>query len=79
MKTLTPEERDLLIEQVVTAHREREVGGAVRPSPAFHDLDEAGRLAAFEATQAARALEAALDPEGRSTTVLSVLRVLRGG
>jgi hypothetical protein len=79
MKPLTPAERDLLVEQVVTAHRERDVQGRVRSSPAFHDLDEAGRMQAFEATLAARTVEAALDPEGRSTTVLSILRVVRGG
>jgi hypothetical protein len=49
-----------------------------RAHPAWQDLDQAGRLEAFEATRAARALEAALDPEGLSTTARAVLARIRG-
>lgn len=65
-------ERDDLVEQVA---------GAVRPMPrdelryhpAWHDLDAEGRARAFELAKALRAVEAALDPEGMSTTVRAVL------
>jgi hypothetical protein len=79
VKPLDPADRDALIEEVVSAHRERDPrGGGFRSSPAFWDLDEAGRLEAADAAARARVLEAALDPEGRSTTVLAVLAILRG-
>ena len=64
--------RETLIEQVVGAFRER-VRGEIRPAPAFYDLDEADRQEAFEATIEARQLEAALDPQGLSTTAHAVL------
>jgi hypothetical protein len=62
-----------LVEAVVGAYRERGSDGAVRGHPAFFDLDQAGRREAFEATLAARALERALHPLGRSSTVTAVL------
>lgn len=66
-----------LIEQVVGAHRERDRDGRVVSHPAWHDLDAAGRVEAFEATQLQRAMEAALDPGGLSSTVKAVLARLR--
>jgi hypothetical protein len=71
---MTPEE-ELLVEAVVSAHRERSVDGVVRGHPAFFDLDAAGRRAAYEATLASRQLERAL---GRSSTVAAVLARLGG-
>jgi len=58
-----------------------QVAGAARPRPreelryheAWHDLDDAGRVRAFELAKALRTVEAALDPEGMSTTVRAVL------
>jgi hypothetical protein len=41
-------------------------------------LDDAGREEAYEATRAARALEAALDPQGLTTTARAVLARIRG-
>jgi hypothetical protein len=41
--------------------------------PQWHDLDEGGRREAFEAARLARRLEAALDPDGLSTTARAVL------
>jgi hypothetical protein len=71
-------ERALLIEQVVTAYRERDGYGVIKDAPAWHDLDEAGRTEAFEQTVIARAVEAALDPDGLSTTARAVLeRIMR--
>lgn len=70
---LTAAEREALIERVVSAHREVDPRGALQPSPAFHDLDASDRAAAFDAALVARAMERALDPSGRSTTVRAVL------
>jgi hypothetical protein len=50
----------------------------VQPHPAWADLDEAGRQEVYEATLRARALEAALDAEGLTTTGQAVLGRIRG-
>ena len=73
---MTPEDQ-LLLEQVTSAHRLRGVDGAVKSHPAWHDLDAAGRLEAFEETLKLRRVEAALDAEGLSTTVRALLARLR--
>ncbi len=70
-------DREELIEQVAGAWRPRDPFGALRGHPAFHDLDEAGRAEAFEAARRLRAMEAALDPEGLSTTARAVLARIR--
>jgi hypothetical protein len=72
-------ETELLLEQVTSAHRETGVDGAVRSHPAWHDLPSDARVAAYEATAQLRAMEAALDPQGLSTTAKAVLARLRGG
>ncbi|MHB8879083.1 MAG: hypothetical protein ACYC8T_35735 [Myxococcaceae bacterium] len=66
-------DEELLLEQVTSAHRERAVDGTVRAHPAWHDLGAEARRSAFDTTWALRKMEAALDPEGRSTTVKAVL------
>ena len=66
-------DRDLLIEAATAAWRPRDRDGRPRAHPAWHDLDADGRVAAFEATRRLRALEAALDPGGLSTTAHAVL------
>ena len=68
---MTPAERETLIEQVVSAHRDG------RTSPAFYDLDEAGREEAYAQTIAMRQLEAAIDPQGLTTTAKAVLAAIR--
>ena len=73
---MTPEDQ-LLLEQVTSAHRLRGVDGTVKSHPAWHDLDAAGRLEAFEETLKLRRVEAALDAEGLSTTVRALLARLR--
>ena len=73
------EERDLLIEQVISAHRERDGYGNIRDAPAWHDLDESGRTEAFEQTVIARTMEAALDPDGLSSTARAILARIQGG
>jgi hypothetical protein len=64
---------ELLLEQVTSAHRERGVDGVIRGHPAWFDLDEAGRVAAFDATLELRRLEQAADPDGLSTTARALL------
>jgi hypothetical protein len=76
---MTPGEREALIEAVVSGYRERDPRGGVRPSPAFYDLDDAGREEAFDATEKQRTIEAAIDPQGRNATVKAVLAILGGG
>lgn len=75
-------DREALIEQVAGAWRPRDLEGGVRSHPAWHDLDEGGRAEAYEVTVAQRALEAAADPRGLSTTARAVLTRIarsRGG
>ena len=71
-------EREVLIEQAVTAWRPRDArGGRVRAHPAWLDLDEVGRVEAFEEAGRARRMEAALDAEGLSSTAKAVLARIR--
>lgn len=70
-------EDELLLEQVTSAHRERHVDGSIRSHPAWHDLDDAGRVAAFDATVVLRTIEAGLDSQGLSSTVRAVLGRIR--
>ena len=67
-----PADPGLLIEQVAGAYRPP-ARDELRYHPRWHDLDAAGRLRAFERARALRALEAALDPDGLSTTAHAVL------
>jgi hypothetical protein len=74
----TPRDPGPLPEAVTTAWRPRDPGGSLRAHPAWHDLDEAGRDEAYAATRTQRALEAALDPQGLTTTARAVLARIRG-
>jgi hypothetical protein len=75
---MTPQERSALIEAVTTAFRPRDARtGSLRAHDAWHDLDEAGRAEAYVETLRARDLEAALDPEGLTTTARAVLARLK--
>lgn len=69
---MTRDEAELLIEQVAGAHRPASTE-ELRYHKAWHDLDEADRVRAFERARALRTAEAALDPEGLSTTARAVL------
>jgi hypothetical protein len=73
---MTREELDL-IEEATSAWRPRDPSGNIRAHPAWHDLDEAGRRAVYEETRSARAAEAALDPDGLSSTAHAVLDRIR--
>ncbi len=74
---MTPAEQALL-EQVTSAHRERGVDGQIKSHPAWHDLDQAARVEAFEETLVLRMLERALDAQEQSTTVKALLARLHG-
>ena len=71
------EQRERLIEAAAGAFRGRDPHGAIKAHPAWHDLDEEGRAEAFERARRLRAMEAALDPEGLSTTARAVLARIR--
>ena len=66
-------DEEALIEQLLSAHRERGVRGEIRFAPAFHDLSPEARSTAFALTSLQRSLEAARDPEELSTTARAVL------
>ena len=74
---MTPEQEQQLVEQVAGAHRapSRE---ALRYHPAWHDLDAAARERAYALACVNRRIEAALDPEGLSTTARAVLARIAG-
>lgn len=72
-------ETELLLEQVTSAFRQTGVDGAIRSHPAWHDLSEGARVEAYEATRTLRVMEAALDPQGLSTTAKAVLERIRRG
>ena len=74
---MTDPEREALVEACVAAYRPRDPRGEVRFHPAWHDLDDGGRVEAFDAALVQRKLEAALDPDGFSTTVHAVLARIR--
>ena len=71
---MTGRERAVLIEEAASAWRPRTPDGRILEHPAWADLDADGRTAAFEAALVMRVLEAALDPDGYSTTVRAVAR-----
>jgi len=75
---MTAEEEELLVEQVAGAHRTppRAFDDLVY-HPAWHDLGPAARERAFERALALRVAEAALDPDGLSTTARAVLARIR--
>lgn len=62
-----------LIEQVTSAYRERSPDRVIQASPAWHDLEPADRVLATHEARRLRLLEAALDPQGLSTTARAVL------
>lgn len=71
-------EIDPLVEAACTAWRPSDPRGGLRAHPAWHDLDAPGRVEVFEQTRRLRALEAALDAEGLSTTAKAVLARIVG-
>jgi hypothetical protein len=74
---VTPEEKLLLIERCVSAHRRVDPRGERLHAPEFYDLEEDDRARVFDATLEQRRIEAALSPTGRSSTVAAVLAAIR--
>ena len=69
---MRPGDEAPLIEEVAGAFRPRDPR-ALAFLPAWHDLSPEGREEAFELSLQMREMEAALDPEGYSSTVRAVL------
>lgn len=76
---MTDEPKDLLIEEAVSACRERNPWGRVLPSRAWWDLPQKDRETLFARQLGSRIIERALDPNGRSTTVRAVMERLGMG
>jgi hypothetical protein len=75
---VSDEERDRLVEQAASAWRGRDPrDGRAMTHPAWLDLDADGRRQAFAVAEQQRALEAAIDPEGLSTTARAILARIR--
>lgn len=75
---MSDEERDRLVEQAASAWRGRDPrDGRAMTHPAWLDLDADGRRQAFAVAEQQRALEAAIDPEGLSTTARAILARIR--
>lgn len=71
------EDRNALIEEAATAWRPSSEKG---PSthPAWEELDDEGRIEAFDISESLRQMEAALDPKGLSTTAKAVMERVAG-
>jgi hypothetical protein len=77
---MTGADRERALEEAMSAHREvHRSSGAIRACPAWHDLSEDDRQILYEETISLRKMEAALDPDGLSTTAHAVLDRIRAG
>ncbi len=76
---MTGEPNETLIEQAVSAYRERDASGRIMPSPAWWDLPPDSREELFKRQLESRIIERTFTPDGMSTTVRSVLARLRIG
>jgi len=65
--------RNEQIESVVSSHRERTPRGEILPHPTWSDLEPSARREAHDRATVSRRIEAALHPDGLSTTALAVL------
>jgi hypothetical protein len=74
---MTDDPRDILIEEAISAYRERTTSGRIQPSPAWCDLPAESREELFKRQLQSRILERAAAPDGLSSTVRSVLSRLR--
>lgn len=71
------DEREAQVEAVAGAYRARDVHGSVCSHPVWHDLDAVGRAEAWALAAKLRAMEAALDAQGLSSTARAVLERIR--
>jgi hypothetical protein len=72
-----PSHTEPLVEAVAGAWRARDPRGEIRFHPEWYDLDDRGRIEAYEVARASRFVEAALDPLGLSSTAKAVLARIR--
>ncbi len=76
---MSEETRDLLVEQAVSAFRERNAWGRIQPSAAWWDLSPQDRETVWRCQLESRVLERALSADNRSSTIRAVLdRIERG-
>ncbi len=73
---MTDDPIEILIERAVSAYRERTTSGRILPSPAWWDLPPESRGELFRRQLQSRVVERAAAPDGRSTTVRSVIQRL---
>ena len=71
---MSEEPKSALLEQVVTAHRERDAEGRPIPPPAWWDLGPEDMDEIVRRQLEQRALERALNPRGWNATVAAVMR-----
>ncbi len=74
---MTDDSKEILIEQAVSAYRERTTSGRILPSPAWWDLPPESRGELFMRQLQSRIVERAFARDGMSTTARSVLSRLR--
>ena len=65
--------RDALIEEAVSAFRERDLEGRPVPPPAWWDLPVGDLDELYRRQLMQRGLERALDPNGHSSTVMAIM------
>ena len=68
---------EILIEEALSAYRERTSSGRIVSSPAWWDLPESAREELYRRQLQSRLIESALAPDGMSSTVRSVLARLK--
>ncbi|MEX2530785.1 MAG: hypothetical protein WD960_08430 [Gemmatimonadota bacterium] len=70
---------EVLLEAVLSPHRDRDAEGRLKPPPEWWDLAPEALEEVHRRAMEARWLEAHLDPRGRSGTVRAVMGRVRGG
>jgi hypothetical protein len=66
-------ERNVLIEASVTAHRERDLEGRLKPPAEWWDLAPEALDELFQRQLVTREIERVMDPQGQTATVKAVL------
>jgi hypothetical protein len=74
---MTDDPKDLLIEQAVSAFRERDTRGRILASPVWHDLAPDAREELFGRQLESRRIEQMLSPDAMSGTVRAVMSRIR--
>ena len=74
---MTDDPKEILIEQAVSAYRERTTSGRILPSPAWWDLPPESREELFKRQLQSRIVERAAARDGMSATVRSVINRLQ--